>query len=998
MHPKNLLRGVVFTLSAFFAPFITLAQTPATMAAQMPEPRPWLYVNSDVPMDPAWRFGTLDNGLRFAIRRNGVPPGQISIRVRVDVGSLMERSTEKGFAHFLEHLTFRGSRHVPDGEAKRVWQRLGASFGTDSNAQTTPTHTVYALDLPQADDAGIDESMKILAGMMAQPNIVASAVDAERAVVMAERRESLGPGSRIGDATRKLYFAGQPLADHSPIGTEATLAGATASALQAFHTRWYRPERVVIAISGDIDPEIMESYVRRHFSAWSAEGPAAPTPSFGRPNPSAPAAAVIVEPSAPYSVGLAMLRPWLPRADTVAYNRRRLVDVIALQLINRRLEAAASDGGSFLVAEVRQDDTSRSVDGTYIAITPSGPDWRRALRDVRAIIEDAKQTAPDKADIDREYAAQEAGFVQLAENASVESSATQAEMLVGAVDIAETTVSPQTQLDIFRSARQFMTPEQIRDATRRLLTGTATRALLTLKSPQAGALAQLNQAVAAPVAPARGVRVSTKAVTMDDLPALPTPGKVASSRSIGALGIQQIVFENGVSLLFYPTDAEPEKVRINVRFGLGQKSFSPAEDNALWTAPFALMAAGIGNLDSRALDQLTNGRQLALTMNIDEDAFEFESVTRPADMRDQLRLYAAKLMAPRWDAAPLNRIKASLAAGWTAQAPSAEAAMGRDLPRLLRAGDRRFAPADPASADAMTSERFRAIWEPRLASGPIEVLIFGNVDQQAAVDAVAATLGALPRRNEAAASEGNNKLAFPAPVTTPVVLRHSGLSEQAAAVIAWPTGGGLAGAQESRRLEVLGQIINDRLFERLRSVDGAAYTPSASSSWSFAYDQGGYLLISTQLKPERIAYFYTLAGEIARDLATKPVNDDELSRIITPMRQLVLRASTGNSFWMNQLEGYSRDKRYLDAMRNLSRDLLEVTAGELQVLAARYLVPGSSWSAIALANGVAVPTLAVPGSIYPLPTAPTASAPAPTPTQSQPATKQAREKVTTRQR
>src|SRR3546814_1682952 len=104
----------------------------------------------------AWLFGELDNGLRYAIRHNGVPPGQVSIRVRVDVGSLMEQDSELGFAHFLEHLTFRGSKYVPDGEAKRVWQRLGATFGSDSNAQTTPTGTVYRLDLPNASGQGLE--------------------------------------------------------------------------------------------------------------------------------------------------------------------------------------------------------------------------------------------------------------------------------------------------------------------------------------------------------------------------------------------------------------------------------------------------------------------------------------------------------------------------------------------------------------------------------------------------------------------------------------------------------------------------------------------------------------------------------------------------------------------------------------------------------------------------------------------------------------------------
>src|SRR3546814_14682396 len=57
----------------------------------------WLYAGSDIPRDTAWQFGVLPNGVRYAVRNNGVPPGQVSIRVRMDVGSMFE--TEIGRAH-----------------------------------------------------------------------------------------------------------------------------------------------------------------------------------------------------------------------------------------------------------------------------------------------------------------------------------------------------------------------------------------------------------------------------------------------------------------------------------------------------------------------------------------------------------------------------------------------------------------------------------------------------------------------------------------------------------------------------------------------------------------------------------------------------------------------------------------------------------------------------------------------------------------------------------
>ena len=86
----------------------------APVTETKPVSAPWLYENSDVPVDKSWTFGVLDNGVRYAVKKNIVPQGQVSIRVRVDAGALHEEDNELGFAHLMEHLAFRGSEHVPD--------------------------------------------------------------------------------------------------------------------------------------------------------------------------------------------------------------------------------------------------------------------------------------------------------------------------------------------------------------------------------------------------------------------------------------------------------------------------------------------------------------------------------------------------------------------------------------------------------------------------------------------------------------------------------------------------------------------------------------------------------------------------------------------------------------------------------------------------------------------------------------------------------------------
>ncbi|WP_420144949.1 M16 family metallopeptidase [Sphingobium sp.] len=935
------------------------AQTDAAPSARQSAPvgqaqvRPWLYENSDVPVDPAWRFGTLPNGLRYALRRNGVPPGQVSMRLRVDVGSLMERPDELGYAHFIEHLSMRGSRHVPDGESKRIWQRLGVSFGSDSNAATTPTGTTYALDLPQATPASLGESMKIIAGMMTDPNIVDSAVDAERAVVLAEKRESDGPQMRMSDASRLHFFAGQPLADHAPIGTVATLTAATAAKVEAFHQRWYRPENTVISIAGDIDPAVAEQMIKDHFGSWSVPGKGAALPDFGVPDAKLPATRVVVEPGVPLGLTLAWLRPWTPHADTIVYNQDKLTDMLALQIISRRLEQAARAGGSFLQAGVEQQDVSRSVDGTFMTIIPTGENWEKALSDVRAVVEDAKAAPPSQTEIDREYAQMDTALAIGVENADTEAGAKQASDLVSAVDIRETTVSPQATVDIFRAGKPAMTPQKILESTRRLFSAGVFRALMVTGKVQPRLDAKLAAAVAAPVKAATNARLADKAVTMDDLPKLGAPGTVVSRTPVGLQGMESIAFSNGVKLTLFANDAETEKVRINVRFGHGQQAFSPTKPVASWAADYALVASGIDTLGQGQLDDLTNGRRMGMNFSTDDDAFELQAVTRPADYKDQLRLFATKLAFPGWDPAPIARVKTGASVAYDAMSRSPDSVLGRDLNWLLHDKDVRFRTPSKTEIAALTPKAFRETWEPILASGPIEIQIFGQVKPEDAIQAVAATFGALPTRPDVPVPAINQAMRFPAHVETPVVLRHKGDKEQAAAVMAWPTAGGFDLQKEGRQLEILTQIFNDRLFDKLRSTEGAAYSPSVQNNWPFSYDSGGYILVTSQVRPDRIPYFYDVVKATAADLAKTPVTDDELQRAVAPMRQLLMRASTGNAFWMNQMEGATHDARYVQAMQNMSQDMLSVTPAQLQALAAKYLMPGKSWSAVVLPEGPA---------------------------------------------
>ena len=954
MHPSP--RAAAAALVALLLPLsIPAVGKPPQRATPAPAPAPtapaiavdtraWLFEGSDIPPDPAWHFGKLPNGLRYAVRRNGVPPGQVSIRVRIDAGSLYETDDQQGFAHLIEHLTFRASKYVPADQTKQVWQRLGATFGSDSNAQTGFVSTVYKLDLPSITEPNLDESLKIVAGMMTDPVISAAGLASERPAVMAEQREAPGPQVRYGDAVRGVFFAGQPIASRSPIGTIKTLEAATPASVQAFHDAWYRPERTVVILSGDIDPDVAARLIVKNFAAWTGKGPNPADPDFGKPDPTKPATGVIAEPAMPAIVATAILRPWKFNADTIEFNQRRLADFLATRIITRRLIDRARTGAAFLDASVQLEDVSRSANGTFVNIVPLGTDWDAALKDVRAVIADALKAPPSQAEVDRELAEVDSSMKNEVDTSRVEAGSKQADDMVSALDIRETVAGPTTSYDIFRTAREkgYFTPTTVFASTKRIFTGDATRAIVNTKSPDPRAAAKLDTALKADVGKLTYTRRAQAAVDFSRLPALGAPATVASRETLPQLEMEKVVFSNGVRLLLYANAGESGRVYVRVRFGNGYAALSATKPTPAWAGEVALMQSGLGSLGQGDLDALTTGRRLGLDFDIGDDAFQLGALTSPADYPDELRLMATKLADPNWDPVPIARAKAGTLAGYAAYTASPTGVLSRDLEGLLRAGDRRWQTPSEAQVKALTPAKFRKFWEPLLATGPIEVSVFGDVKPDEAIAAVAKTFGALaPRATVPLAAQ---RVRFPAHVAEPVMRTHDGPDNQAAAVIAWPTGGGSADLAESRRLDVLAQVFSDRLFDRLRSAAGASYSPYAQSQWPVGLANGGRLLAIGQVAPENVPLFFKLAREIAAELVAAPLSDDELKRFIAPMAQRILRSATGNQYWLIQTSGGTYDQRRLDSARGVLSDFARMTPAELQALAAKYLKPENDWT------------------------------------------------------
>jgi zinc protease len=167
---------------------LVLATPALAQQAPVAPEHEWPFAKSDLTPDPAYRFGRLDNGMRYIIRPNGTPAGQGMVYFWVDAGSLAETDEELGYAHFIEHMAFNGSTRVPEGEMVRLLEREGLAFGADTNATTNFDVTLYTLNLPRNDPSLLDTALMLMRETASELTFSPEAVEREKGVVLSEKR------------------------------------------------------------------------------------------------------------------------------------------------------------------------------------------------------------------------------------------------------------------------------------------------------------------------------------------------------------------------------------------------------------------------------------------------------------------------------------------------------------------------------------------------------------------------------------------------------------------------------------------------------------------------------------------------------------------------------------------------------------------------------------------------------------------------------------------
>jgi len=915
---------------ALAGPIIAHAATPA-----------WAQTASDIAPDPAVRFGVLPNGMRYAIMKNATPAGQTSIRLRIGSGSLEENDDQQGLAHVLEHMAFQGSTHVPRGEMIKILERNGLAFGPDTNAQTGWTQTVYMLDLPKSDPALIDTGLMLMRETASELIIDPKALETERGVVLSEERLRDTPEYRALKAQINLLAHGQRITDRYPIGLVPVIKNAPASLVRDFYRANYQPERATLIVIGDFDPAEIEAKIKAKFSDWAPAGPAAADPDLGQVAKRGLTVSLVDVPGAQSLTYIAWARPYDASPDSKAKRHREIVENLALAVLNRRLGRLATEPNPpFLAADASFENLLHSTKVAVIEGATSPGAWRPALTTIEQEVRRLTTYGVSQAEVDQESAQTRAQLVNAVAGAHTRPTPELASGLVESADENLVFTEPATDLALYDEAVKGVTPEEVDAAARQIFAGAGPLVELETPTPVEGGEKTVADAYAASAATQVAAPAVQKTIVWPYTSFGP-PGAVKARAEIADLGATVVRFANGVALTVKPTDFRKDQTMVTVAIGHGREDLPADRATPLWAAP-AFIEGGFEALDHEDSERALAGRLYSAKLSVTDSAFQLQGTTRPADFATQMQVLAAYVAHPGYRTEAFERFRQGWLSALPQLAATPEGVLGRDLEQLLHAGDNRWGTPSQAELTAAKPADLKALLAGPLADAPIEITIVGDITVDEAIKQVAATFGALPARPAPDVKSGAPTV-FPAPDAAPLVESDGGRPDQAIAVAAWPVTDFYQNMRQARADILAGDVLENRLIDRVRNAEGATYSPGVNVALSETFRRYGRSLAYVEMPPQKLPGFYADLAELAADMHAKGITADELERARNPHVSSIQKAMLTNEYWLQRLEGSIADPRRLDLIRTTLPDYASLTAADVQAAAARDFDAAKTW-------------------------------------------------------
>jgi zinc protease len=896
-----------------------------------------LHAQTSLPLDPAVRTGRLANGFTYYIRHNEEPKDRVLMYLVNKAGSVLESEDQRGLAHFMEHMSFNGTRHFPHNELVDYLQKAGIRFGADLNAYTSFDETVYQLPIPSNKPELLKGGIEIMRDWAQEATLDPVEIEKERGVVLEEERLGKGAAERMQRVYWPVILNNSRYAVRVPIGLDTVLDNFKRPTIASFYHDWYRPDLQALIIVGDINADSLEKVVKNTFGDLKNPVHEKIRTKYTIALTDKNQFIAVTDKEMPSTVAEIIIKHPKPPQKTEADQRKAIIRSLFNQMIGERYaEIGRKADAPFIQGGAEISGFLGGLDIYNASVVAKPGELERGFKAIWRETERVKRFGFTVSELERAKAAYLSSVYAVLQEKDKTNSESfvkeyQAYFLEG---IAAPGITVEYELtkrslpSITLAEVNKLSNEYITDNNRDILVLAPDKEKSSL--PDNATVNGWLKAVATESLQPYIDKVSIQPLLKTN----PSPGMVKNKRQEEGLNITTLTLSNGVNVILKPTNFKNDEVVFSAFAEGGTSLYNDADYQSAASAQEIIPANGAGNYNPDQLDKYLEGKQLSVTPFISE---RFEGINGSAttkDLETALQMIYADFTEPRKDTSIFKGIIEKEKADLANRSNNPKSVFSDTVSAVLGNYNIRRTGPTLEKLSQVDLDKSYAIYKERFAdAGKFTFTFVGSFDVNNIIPLLEKYLGSLPATNH---NEEAKDLNIHIPEGKIEKNVYKGSEPQSTVLLVY-SGKFDYTAENKINLDALKETLEIRLLQRLREDESGVYSPAVFVNTS-KYPQSRYsFFIQFGCAPKNVDRLVASALDEISKLRTEGPSDENVNKWRVEEKTTRETELKTNSFWLGYINSQLQNKDDLNQINNYPALLDKVTSADIKEMAIKCL-------------------------------------------------------------
>ena len=889
--------------------------------------------------DPSVRTGKLPNGLTYYVKQNNWPEHRVNFYIAQRVGSLQEEESQRGLAHFLEHMAFNGTEHYPGNGVIDYTRSLGVEFGRDLNAYTSVDQTVYNInDVPSTRVSALDSCLLILKDWSNGLLLEGDEIDKERGVIHEEWRVRSSASQRMFERNLEKLYPGSKYGKRMPIGLMSVVDNFKYNEIRDYYHKWYRPDNQAIVVVGDIDVDRTEAKIKEMFGAIPAPAAdAAQVVDVEVPDNKEPIIVVDKDKEQQMNIIQVMYKtdpmPNEMKSDITYMLMKYAIDM-ACTMLDKRLDEKSQDPdcpymqagagyGNYIFAKTKDcfqlfiapkegktNEAVKAVTEEALRASQHGftaTEFARVKDDYMSNLEkqynNRNQINNDR--FGREYCAH---YLNNEPYPSIEWTYQMMNM-----------IAPNVGVEMINQLMAQMMP-----------TTDENLVVLNFNPDKEGVALPAESELMSAINAAQEAKLEAYVDNVKDEPlmtVMPKPGKIVKETENKQLGFKELILSNGAKVILKPTTFKDDEIRYKAVSKGGSSLYGPEDWANCQMFDAVIGMSGLGNFSSNELQKALAGKNANVDLSMSTTRESLSGNSTKKDLETMFQMNYLYFTSIKKDEKAVTSLLNMLETQLKNKSTVPMAIFGDSVKNTIYNHSWRERPFNAENVKDINYDRVLEIAKERTANAADFTFYFvGSFDEATIKPLIEQYIASLPAKKGQAEdfkevtqlATGNVVNEFIQKMETP----------QATAVMMWHSSLAPYTMENDIKADITGQVLETLLLKKVREDEGAAYSPNGYAGMSMIGKKPFIQSVaSISMKPEKKDIVLNIMRESLNEIANGQVEADALQKIKEKMLKDYDTNAKSNGSWINMLNTYNDYN--LDLFNGYKEAVNKVTAADI---------------------------------------------------------------------